>query len=298
MRRLLLVGALLLMGCGSVVPPGTVVIKLDAGGNTTIHREGVYKAYGRDRIYFIDTKLQSFTETLHILCKDKVNLTVDVKWIGSFEVSQQEQVDVIKEKVPSEKVTEGDISGFRLSLEQFYKTALKDIIRATARQQISPYVTDIVPEKRTQIEATVRKMILGRLDKLNYPVATADILLSNIDFDEKVTETRKAIKAAQLEDEKRAALADAAVRQAVRDKDIARERGKALIEESKARAQANAIMTKSLTPEILALKQWEVLEKMATGPNNEMIVIPFDALRTDMLGTTMNRQSFRGSRKN
>ncbi len=281
-----------LIGCTSrVVPPGTTVIVLSSGGDVKVKHQGSYTAYGRDRVYFVDTKLKSFTEQMKILCKDKVNMTVDVKWIGSFDVTK-DKIKIIKEKVPSTKVKgDSDIKGYQLSLQKFYEIAIKDIVRANSRMVVSPYVTDAIPDHREKIEGAIKKRILNRLKKLKYPIKTSDILLSNLDFDEQITKTRQAIKAAELEDQKRAALAKAAVAQARRDEEIAREQGKADIVRAQVKAKQNEIISKSITPEILAMKQWDVLEEAAKGPNNEIFVIPYEALKTSDLTSTVVSKS-------
>lgn len=292
---------LFLTGCSSsVVPPGTVVIVLEADGDGNIHKKGSYTTWGRDRVYFVDTKLKSFTEKMEILCKDNINMTVEVKWIGSFDIST-DKINIIKEKVPADKISTGDLEGYQLSLDKFYATAMKDIIRANSREQVSPYITDNIREKRTEIQSTIKKTIIDRFAKLGFPIKTTDIMISNLDYPEEVTKQRKAIKNAQLEDEKQAALAVAAIAQAKRAASIARENGMAQIESAKADAASNIVRSKSLTPEIIAMRQWDVLEKLSqptcdengencVAPQLDMIFIPYDATSKDEIQTALLRQ--------
>ena len=300
-RNLLLIAALCALVFTSactrnVVPPGTVVIVAKTSGENEIHTKGVYTAYGKDRVYFVDSKLKSFTEQLNILCKDKVNMKVDVKWVGSFKTTKSD-IEMIKAKVPSKAVKNGDINGFMLDLAGFYKTAMKDILRSNTRNVVSPYVTDTIADDRKTIEKDIRKAVIDRYVALGYPIQTTDVLISNLDYDPVITQQRQDIKKAQLDDQKKAAQAKATIAQAIRDEDIARAKGKALIEAKKAEAAGNKILSKSITPAILAMRQWEVLEKMAAGPNNELIVLPYNAINNDTLSTTMNRQSLRGAKK-
>ena len=151
--------------CGSVVPPGKVVIILDSSGETTIYREGVYRAYGRDRLYFVDQKLKSFEEKgMKILCADNINMDVDVKAVLSFDVSEK-TMDFIKEKIPAVKTEGSDVDGLELNLEQFYKMAVQPIVRGTTRNIISKLKTEDIRPKRQDIEkeihATVRKTSRG-----------------------------------------------------------------------------------------------------------------------------------------
>jgi len=287
---------LVLTGCtGSVVPPGHVVIKLSTEGDVDVITAGVYKAYGRDRLYFVDSRLKSFTENLKVLCADEVNMEVSVKWIGSFNVDK-DQIQLIKDKVPSEKVSEGDVDGYRLSLAKFYKTVISDIVIGRAKSIIGRYKTDDIRPQREKIEALVRKAVVEKLVSSNYPVNTSDVIISNLDYDDVITQQRQAIKKAQLDDQRRAAEAKATIAQARRDDDIAREEGKAMITRARTEAQANRIRQSSITPEILALRQWEVLEKMAAGPNNELIVLPYEAINMKTLNTAINRRTLRSKK--
>ena len=287
---------LLVASCGQVVPPGTTVIILGTGGETTIKTSGVFRATGRDRAYFVDTRLKSFTEQIDVLCADDVNMSVSIKWIGSF-LATKANIKVIKDKVPSEKVNTGDITGYRLSLKKFYQTTMSDIIRGRAKAIISQYKTDNIRPNRALIESAIKKSVLERLAVLNYPVETSDLILSNLDYDPVITKQRTAIKKAQLDDQLKAAEAKAKIAQARRDDDIAREEGKATITRARTEARANNIKRASITPEILALRQWEVLEKMAMGPNNELIVLPYDAINTKTLNQAVNRRSLRSLKK-
>lgn len=276
--RVILLSFLLLLGsCGKVVPPGMTVIVLSTDGTSEIHTQGLYKATGRDRAYFVDSRLASFTESMDILCADDVNMSVDVKWIGSFQVTK-DKIDIIKSKVPAKKVDRDDISGFELSLISFYKIAIKDIVRANTRSIVSAYRTDNIRVNRAKIEAQLKSRILKKLNSLNYPVTTSDIMISNLDYDKVITAQRTAIKKAELDDKLKAAEAKAKIAQYRRSKEIEMVKGAALIAAAQAKAKANRILSASLTKAILTLRQYEVLEKMAQGTNNQLIVVPYQAL--------------------
>ncbi|MHC4396742.1 MAG: SPFH domain-containing protein [Planctomycetota bacterium] len=278
-------------GCGKVVPPGTTVILLKPSGKVVIKHEGVYKAWGRTKVYFVDTKLKSYAKELKILCADDINMDVSVKWVGAFMVSDV-TIDTIKKKVPAQKTRRGDISGFELSLDAFFKTTMADILSSIARSVISPYKTDNIREKREEIRERIKQGFLLRMKELKYPVETADVLVTNLDYPPEITAKRKRIKDAELQDVENAALAKAAVAKAKRDAELAAERGKAQLVEAEADAAANKVRAASLTPEILAVKQLETLVKLAEGPNNTVVVIPFDAIKPGGLQETLlNREA-------
>jgi len=271
-----------------VVPPGTTVIVLTASGGTTIKKSGSYTAYGRDKVYFVDTKLKSFTEPMKILCKDDINMDVDVKWLGSFHITDA-TIDVIKDKVPAIPINTGDQQGYSLSLEKFYQLAMMDVVRSNSRAIVSPYITDNIRAERKKIEAAISKAVIAKFKELKYPIATSALLVSNLDYPEVVKNQREEIKEALLEDEKQAALAEATLAQASRAEDIAREEGKAEIIKARTKAASNMIVTSSLTSAILVNRQYDVMERMADSPNNQVFVFPYDALRSgEAVKTVMN----------
>ena len=278
-------------GCGQVVPPGTTVILVKPDGLTEIKHEGVFKAWGRTKAYFVDTKLKSFAKNLDILCTDDINMKVSVKWVGSFKVTEA-TIDVIKKKVPSVAVDRGDIKGFELSLDQFFNTTMADILSSISRSVVSQYKTDNIREKREIIRETIKQRFLKRMQELKYPIETTDVLVTNLDYPSAVTSQRTRIKQAELQDLENAALAKAAVAKAKRDAELAAERGKAKLVEAQADAACNKVRATSLTSEILAVKQLETLVKLAEGPNNTVVVIPFDAIRPGGLQETLiNREA-------
>lgn len=268
----------LVTGCGKVVPPGTTVILLKPRGKPVIIEEGVYYAFGRTKVYFVDTKLKSYPVEQEVLCADEINMNVSVKWIGSFAVSK-ESIEVIKKKVPSVRATVGDIKGYQLSLDKFFDTTMRDVISNVTRTVVATYRTDNIRAQRSDIEAQIKQAVLKRLTALKYPVDTSDVLLTNLDYPKEVSEKRTRIKQAELQDLENAALAKAEVAKAKRDAELASEQGKAQLVKAEADAAANRVRASSLTPEILAVKQLETLVKLAEGQNNTVVVIPYEAIR-------------------
>lgn len=298
MIMILMCLAFLASACSTgVVPPGAKVIIAKTDGETEVISKGKWTASGRDRVYFLDSKLKSFTEIMEILCADDINMKVEVKWLGSFASDSPSQIKMIVEKVPTTSVELDDKTVLQLSLEQFYKTAVSDIIRANARGIVSPYVTDNIRPARKVIEAAIKKEVLAKLKALGYPLATSDVMVSNLDYPDEVTTMRKAIKNAELKDQENAALAIATLAQAKRNEDIARENGKADIVKAQTTAACNKIISKSITANILADKQWNVLGEAAKGENNAIWVLPYEAMKTTDMMQNLTIKSGRVSKK-
>jgi regulator of protease activity HflC (stomatin/prohibitin superfamily) len=283
-------------GCGRVVPPGTTTVILNPSGKAEIKNQGVYYAFGRDKVYFVDSKLKSFNKTIKILCADEINMTVSVKWLGSFHVTK-ETIETIQKKVPAKKIERDDIVGYELSLDLFFKMAMEDILSSSTRDIISKYRTDNIRESRGDIQNAIKANVIKRLADLKYPVMTTDIMITNLDYPEQVTKMREAIKNAELEDQKKAAIAKANVAAAKRDAELAAEQGKAELVKAEAKAKANMIIAESLTPQILLLRQYETLQRLAEGENNTVIVLPFDALKTGYAEAMIQKDALEQVRK-
>lgn len=280
-------------GCGQVVPAGKTVIVLDATGGSTIHEKGVYKAWGRDKLYFVDQKMKSFTEgNMNILCADDINMRVDIKCILSFEVTK-DSIDFIKRKVPSTRVSEGEVTGYELSLDQFYQMTVKDIVRGSARNLISPYKTDDIRPNRQKLEGEIQEVVTNRIAELKYPLKISAVLISNIDYPESIKKMRERIKNAQLRDQERAAEALAQLAEAKRQVAIEQELAKVRMIRAQAQADENRILSDSLSPAFLMWRQFEVMETMAgrlaEGQSNTVFMMPYQTMNPAMLNAALIR---------
>lgn len=281
---------LLATGCGQVVPPGKTVIVLHPNGKSEIVEKGIYRAWGRSRAYYVDHKLQSFTEEMEILCADEINMSVDVKVVLAFDVSP-ETIDFIKQKVPAAQNREGFME---LSLDKFYTMVIKDVVRGSSRNVISPNETDAIRPQRQQLEAEIAQTVRGRIEQLKFPITISAVLISNIDYPESVKQMRQRIKQAKLRDQELAAEAEAKLAEAQRQVAIETEEAKVRMVRAQAQADENTILTESLTPQFLMWRQFEVLEnladKLGSGPNNTVFLMPYATMDENMLNTTLLRQ--------
>jgi len=266
-----------------VVPPGTTVILLHARKPAEIKQEGLYHAWGRTKKYFVDTKLKAYAIEMDILCADDINMTTRVKWVGSFYVTDS-SLDVIKKKVKPIKVDRGDIKGYQLSLDSFFKETMQSILESISRSVVSKYRTENIRQNRKNIREEIKQMFISRMQELKYPVETTDVLITNLDYPGEITDKRNDIKKAELKDVENAAIAKANVSMQRRNAEIKAEQGKAKLVESNAKAAANKVRASSLTPRVLRYKKLEMLKRFATADDNMVVVIPFDTSKLKSMG--------------
>ena len=274
----LITGLFFVSACGDVVPPGVAVIIVSTNGDTQIVKEGVYKAWGRDRAYFVDGRLKAFTEKMQVLCADDINMAIDVKTLVSFR-TDKDSIEMIKAKVQP--------SGDSLLMGTFYAIAVKDIVRSLSRNVISPYITDNIRPNRQKIEADISTAVKSRVAELKYPIMVSAVMLSNIDYPNTVKDMRNEIKQVQLSEEKADAQAKAELAKAKREVAVEQEKAKVELIKAKAVADRNRIIGRTLTPEYLAYTQLQVMQDMANGPNNTTFLMPYNAMSSDILNTAM-----------
>jgi len=270
------------------------VILMHPSGENEVFDKGSYKAWGRTTVYQVDQKLQSFEEPLQILCADDINMSVDIKVLLSFDVSDDSKLTFIREKVPSVDSTDSGVDG-ELSLDKFYQMAIKDVVRSSSRNIISIEETDSIRPKRQELEAEVSANVVSRLKELKYPILISACLISNIDYPPSVVAQRERIKSAELLDQEKAALAEAELAEAMRQVAIEEELAKVRMVQAQAQADENEILTGSLTPEFLMWRQLEVMEtvaiNLANGKSNTVFMMPYQTMTPDMLNTTMVKSS-------
>ena len=291
-----IVGLLLVLsiGCGTVVPPGKKVILMHPNGENEVFDKGSYFSWGRTKVYQVDQKLQSFEEDLQILCADDINMTVELKALLSFDVSDENKLTFIREKVPSIQPEGSNVDG-ELSLDKFYEMAIRDIVRSSARNIMSVEETDTIRPKRQDLEKEISQLVTSRIAELKYPILISACLISNIDYPLSVITQREKIKEAELKDEELAALADSKLAEVQRSVAIEEEEAKVRMIKAQAQADENRILTESLTPEFLMWRQFEVMETISTelakGDSNTVFMMPYQTMSPDMLNTAVIKSS-------
>ncbi len=165
-----------------------------------------------------------------------------------------------------------------------YNGILQGIIRSAVRSVVVPYVTDNLQNLRDPIEKSLNERVIAEFTEKGLPVITIAIKVADLDYETVIKNKKTAIKNAELDDLQRAAEAQARTREAERQSEIAIKEGEAEIERARATAKANSIINDSLTPGILAMEQYKMYKAVATGPNNMLLLAPYDALTSKNFG--------------
>ncbi len=158
------------------------------------------------------------------------------------------------------------------------------VVREVVRNVVGRYKAEDIPVKRSEIAKLIESQIREQISSLpNKPVNLIAVQLRNISLPPKIKEqilrvqiakqeaqrVKYEVERAKQEAEKKAALAKG---EAEAKKIQAEGEAQKILIEAKANAQANAIIGKSLTPELLKLREIEV-----QGKFNEALKVNKDA---------------------
>ena len=125
MRRIgLLIVILLAVGCTQRVSPGYVGMVMTPGGLTgEALAAGNHTCWGRDKLVVIETKEETVTEELKVLCKDDLNFGFDLKTRTRLRGRDGKAIKVLLDRQGSNLAWEGDVGV--LKYDFLYKTYVK-----------------------------------------------------------------------------------------------------------------------------------------------------------------------------
>ncbi|BCD60846.1 prohibitin family protein [Nitratiruptor sp. YY08-10] len=158
------------------------------------------------------------------------------------------------------------------------------VVREVVRNVIGRYKAEELPVKRNEIAALIEQEIRKKIDSFkNKPVFLESVQLREINLPPKIKEQIERVQIAKQEAERMKYEVEKARQEA--EKRAAQARGEAeakkiraqgeaerIMIEAKAKAQANTVIAKSVTPELLRLKQIEI-----QGKFNEALKVNKDA---------------------
>ena len=204
--------------------------------------------------------------------KDQLNMRFDLR--GTFSIRPTaDSINQILDRVTAKHAEGGDFDRY-VSFDMVYAVYGKPLIRDVVRSTMAQYSINDVASNREAINAKILEALRDHLAKTPIEVqraGLADVQFPKIIVDAKAKAKEREVAIQQAQAEKQIALVnlqkDLEVARANRN--IRKERAKTILEE-------NEIISKSVTPDYLAYRRLEVLEKLATSPN--AVFVPLSSL--------------------
>lgn len=173
-------------GCGSCqeeVPPGFIgVRKTNTGIEKELLAPGNHTVYGRDKLILVEVKEKvSFESKMQIRCKDRMNLTLDLKVRHRLKRDKKSIATVIDTQGANIKWKfNGKKAVGVLRYKKIAQVYIEHQAREIARMIIGKnYRTDQAVQNRAEIKAAVFKALVERVK--GSPVEIKEVMISNID---------------------------------------------------------------------------------------------------------------------
>lgn len=263
----------MLPGCiNEPVPAGHIGRTWEPRGfSDELLRPGRHACWGRCQMYHMETTDQVFKLPMNILCADSLNFQFEMSILVSLDQKNQNAIKAAFENLKPEK-------DHMFTLVQLYNMYIEPVAKEEAQKVVSRYLTTEIVLRREQIIEAVRAAVVRAT--ANSILQVKQVNVGNLDFPDVITEAQEAkakrlveIETARAEGEKQAAEAQARLKLATIEAQVS-------LLKAQSEADANSILGNSVTPQLLAWRQWDVMKAAAEG-NNNMIIVPYtDASNT------------------
>lgn len=139
---------------------------------------------------------------------------------------------------------------------------INPVVRDIVRNVVGSFTAEDLPTKRNEVAVRIDNEIRKNIDALpNKPVKLLSVQLREIVLPEKVKEQIERVQIAKQEAQRVTEEVSRAQQEAEKLKAIADGEARAKLIEAKATAEANTLVSKSLSPQLIQLKQIEVQGK-------------------------------------
>lgn len=278
-------------GCTERVPPGYVGMVMEPGGLTgEVLEPGNHTCFNRDRMVLIETKEETKTEQLSVLCKDDLNFKFDLKVRPRLKTRDSKGIISLL-NLQGANIRWDGVSG-TLKFNILYNNYVQPVARSIARGIVSKYDTTQIRENREAITNAIQTQLTEAVQ--GTPMEIVMVTTSNFDYPDVITHAVEKKRQKEIEiDEEKAKQAMELLRADNRLK-IAQKLKIVRVAEAEAEAVYVKILGQALTERYLQMKNIEakrtLYEKAGVGDkvivSNGNPVIPM----VNSIGAAINKQ--------
>lgn len=264
---LTIVGGLILSGCSPVtVPPAHKGKFLTPSGyQPEVLNSGKYWEGVREDLVLIETGTSTYKETVEVKLKDKLTLTVDVRFRGRISGDNKTLNSMFNDIDTRNK----DIIAF----SDVYGVYGRQSVREVTREVISQYTVDEVHLNYSRLGEEISKALQAPLS--NTPIDLSRFTIGNIDYPRVVNEAIEAAEERRLAIAKEEAQAEIEMTKKRNEQRLAEANYEVELTKARSVRDANKILAEGVTPELLELKRLEYMQTLADKANgNSTIYVP------------------------
>ena len=251
---LLSVFVFLTIGCTERVPPGYVgMIMTPEGLSQNVLQAGNHSCWGRDRMILVETKEQTRTEQIAVLCADDLNFNFELNIRSRLQATNPKAILELLNRQGANIKWEGS-SGV-LRVDGLYSTYVRSVAVSIARDAVSKYETTQIRAQRESLSKTISAKLTTALS--GTPMEMTLVNTSNFDYPDVITKAVEKKRTREIQiDEERAKQAMVLLQADNRLK-LAQKMKVVRTAEAEAESIFNRILSGSLTDRYLRLREIE-----------------------------------------
>ena len=278
----------LMTGCSNKekVPSGEVGKILTSNGFAPeVLHPGAYsvcgitdKLFGKcyNELVLLDTTEGQFTEIVTTRMRDNMNLKADHIRVRVTIKRNPKIINAIFNQIKPNKNNE-------ITLQNVYNTYGKLIVTRDVREVLSKYTIDDVRLNYARISAEIYNKV--KRDFANTPLELLDFSIGRFVYPKTYEKMVELAKQKQVEIKKIEAQNIIRMKKAQADIQLAKARYAIKMQEAKRIADYNKMIGKSVTPQLIELRQLEVQEKMMDNlkGNPNVVYMPYSMMNGKMI---------------
>jgi len=285
--------ALFLSGCSLFgerveVPPASVGMVLTANGYqgdiippSRFRLQPCFRLC--DKLVVIQAGDVGKVEAMNVLMpQDNMFLGVDVRFTLAMSQNQGEILRIFDRIVPR-RLESGN---FGVTIEDVYSTYGEAVVRNVVRSSLSKMSIEEVQNNQGAVSEMLYADVSEALSRT--PLEVRQFGLADIRFPDVVRAAMEATQERRIAIERAEADAQVQIREAQARLEVARAEREADLLEAETIAEANKILADGVTPELLAYRRWQVIEKMTQ--NDSAVFVPVEMLNSPGLDVRVLQQ--------
>jgi len=219
-----------------------------------------------------DATEEVYPETLAVLTADKINLKFQLEVRVGIDRSDEKKLLSLFDRVmvsPQEKM---------ITRQDLYSRYGRPEAVSAAKNVLRPRKIDEILGEGEKIEKEIFAKFTEQLK--GSPLKVYSARITNYDWPDVIEKAMEARKEREIEIESEKSKIERALVEAEGRRRVAEEEYKVQMLQAKMHADYNEVVANSLkgSPEYLQWRKIEMMQQFASGPNNDIILVPYEAL--------------------
>lgn len=281
---ILILATVAISGCSETVPPAHrgKVLSADGYSEATYAPGRLWPVAPWNTVVFLDMSTNIKNVPYEVFMSDKLQLKGDVAIRAGLRDDDQNLVNKMFDDIKLD-VQRGDTT---LDFDRVWSVYAKDVVSNEIRNVLSKTNWDAISADYDKYGGLIRDRINTRL--ANTPVKVGDVNLGRITPPEAISKKYEEIEKKIMDLAKEDAEFEVENKKKSNAKELAIAQGKVDQQIADNAAAVNKTIANSITPQLLQMRNIEMLQTIS--PDANMVIVPYDALKTTGIQGKMYQQ--------